>query len=48
VSLDGSRLEVLELKRMVRRMGGESTFADVFSVYEEQLARADKELQTLR
>ena len=32
VSLDGAKLESLELKKMLRRMAVESTFADVFQV----------------
>ncbi|GAB5029429.1 Hypothetical protein NocV09_00100440 [Nannochloropsis oceanica] len=48
VAIAAARLESHELKCMLRRMASESTFADVFQVYEAHIARVEQEVQILR
>ena len=48
VAIASARLESHELKCMLRRMASESTFADVFQVYEAHIARVEQETQMLR
>ena len=48
MALASTRLESHELKCMLRRMAAESTFADVFQIYEAHIARVEHEAQLLR
>ena len=48
VAIASARLESHELKCMLRRMDSESTFADVFQVYEAHIARLEQEAHMLR
>lgn len=48
VRLEDERLELLELKKMLRRMAADSTFADVFTVYEAHISRLEREVSMLR
>jgi len=48
VAMASARLESHELKCMLRRMASESTFADVFQVYEAHIARLEQEVHMLR
>lgn len=45
--LASTRLESYELKRMLRRIAAESTFTDVFQIYEAHIARVEHEAQIL-
>lgn len=48
VAMASARLEIHELRGMLRRVASESTFSDVFTLYEAHIARVEKEANVLR
>jgi hypothetical protein len=48
VQLSSCRLEVVELRGMLRRVMSEGTYSDVFTTMEQHTRRAEHEAQWLR